>query len=172
MRKTLGETTAWCPELFEQGAIAIRSEDFLASDPAPLPDEVEFDRVEGMLWGLAVGDSLGVTSEGLRPVDRQEFFGEVRDYLPLRNTSRREGIPSDDTVICLRARPGVRRAAREMANRTRPIWTDVALLWDVAAQRPRGLTNEYVEAYRRGRLRVFAHRDAGLDGEPADPMVR
>ena len=99
MRKTLGETTAWCPELFEQGAIAIRSEDFLASDPAPLPDEVEFDRVEGMLWGLAVGDSLGVTSEGLRPVDRQEFFGEVRDYLPLRNTSRREGIPSDDTQM-------------------------------------------------------------------------
>jgi hypothetical protein len=68
----------------------------------------------------------------------------------------------------LQYRPGVRRAAREMTGRTRPIWTDVALLWDVAEPRPRGLTNDYVEAYRRGRLRVFTRRD-GLPG--GDPRV-
>ena len=70
----------------------------------------------------------------------------------------------------LHYRPGVRKAAREMASQTRPIWTDVALLWDVAVPRPRGLTNDYVEAYRRGRLRVFARRDAGPDGEPQVPQ--
>jgi hypothetical protein len=66
----------------------------------------------------------------------------------------------------LRYRPGVRRAAREMSSRTRPIWTDVALLWDVAEPRPRGLTSDYVEAYRRGRLRVFTRRDESPGGEP------
>jgi len=66
----------------------------------------------------------------------------------------------------LRYRPGVRRAAREMTSGTRPIWTDVALLWDVRDPRPRGLTSDYVEAYRRGRLRVFNRRDESPGGEP------
>lgn len=58
----------------------------------------------------------------------------------------------------LKYRPGIRRAAREMARQTRPVWTDVALLWDVDEPHPRGLTRDYAETYRRGRLRVFARR--------------
>ena len=51
--------------------------------PAPPPAaELDFDRVEGMMLGLAVGDSLGITSEGLYPEDRREYLGEIRDYLP------------------------------------------------------------------------------------------
>jgi ADP-ribosyl-[dinitrogen reductase] hydrolase len=65
-------------------------------------------RVRGMLLGLAVGDALGNTSEGLSPAERYKLFGrtlgdragDIRDYLP----NRREGgaavgLPSDDTQL-------------------------------------------------------------------------
>lgn len=86
-------------DLIEQGAIAIRPAEFLDSVPAPLPDDLSFSRIEGMLLGLAVGDSLGVTSEGLAPVNRRNLYGEIRDYLPLPRTGKREGVPSDDTQL-------------------------------------------------------------------------
>jgi hypothetical protein len=66
----------------------------------------------------------------------------------------------------LRYRPGVRKAAREMANRTRPPWTDIVLLWDVPGS-PR-MPESYVEVYRRGRLRVFARRPGGRSATPED----
>jgi hypothetical protein len=40
------------------------------------------DRIRGMLLGLAIGDSLGNTTEGQLPSNRRERYGEVRDYLP------------------------------------------------------------------------------------------
>ena len=52
-----------------------------------------------MLLGLAVGDALGITSEGLLPADRRQLFGEIRDYLPNRYTGKEEGYPSDDTQL-------------------------------------------------------------------------
>jgi ADP-ribosylglycohydrolase len=52
-----------------------------------------------MLLGLAVGDSLGVTSEGLAPEHRLGLFGEIRDYLAIPKTGLRVGIPSDDTQL-------------------------------------------------------------------------
>ena len=66
------------------------------------------ERVRGMLLGLAVGDSLGNTSEGMAPAERRDIYGstygdgrgDLRDYLP----NRREddlavGLPSDDTQL-------------------------------------------------------------------------
>jgi ADP-ribosyl-[dinitrogen reductase] hydrolase len=56
------------------------------------------DRTRGMLLGVAIGDSLGNTSEGMTPVERRRLHGEIVDYLPHpREDMRRIGFPSDDT---------------------------------------------------------------------------
>jgi ADP-ribosylglycohydrolase len=53
-----------------------------------------------MLIGLAIGDSLGNTTEGQLPSNRRECYGEVRDYLPNRYAGNRSvGVPSDDTQL-------------------------------------------------------------------------
>jgi ADP-ribosyl-[dinitrogen reductase] hydrolase len=58
------------------------------------------DRVRGALLGLAIGDSLGNTSEGMTPAERRRAHGEIRDYLPHpREEMRRIGFPSDDTQM-------------------------------------------------------------------------
>jgi len=61
---------------------------------------VAADRIRGMLLGLAIGDSLGNTSEGLSAAERETRFGEIRDYLPnpLENDTR-VGLPSDDSQL-------------------------------------------------------------------------
>lgn len=62
----------------------------------PVPD----DRIRGMLLGLAIGDALGNTSEGLTAAERAAEFGEIRDYLPNGNAGgTRAGLPSDDTQL-------------------------------------------------------------------------
>ena len=59
-----------------------------------------WDRVSGMLLGLAIGDALGITSESQMPSDRRARHGEIRDYLPNRYAEgRRVGLPSDDTQL-------------------------------------------------------------------------
>ena len=58
------------------------------------------DRVRGMLLGLAIGDALGNTSEGLTAAEREGRFGEIRDYLPNPHAGgTRVGLPSDDTQL-------------------------------------------------------------------------
>jgi ADP-ribosylglycohydrolase len=60
----------------------------------------DVDRIEGMLLGLAIGDALGNTTEGLIPADRRRRFGEIRDYLPNPYAAgARVGLPSDDTQL-------------------------------------------------------------------------
>ncbi|MGB5179646.1 MAG: ADP-ribosylglycohydrolase family protein, partial [Gammaproteobacteria bacterium] len=59
----------------------------------------------GMMLGLAIGDSLGNTSEGMSPSARRAAHGEIRDYLPNWNIQvqgmeqQRRGLPSDDTQL-------------------------------------------------------------------------
>ena len=48
----------------------------------PNPGIRSWDRVEGMLLGLAIGDSLGNTSESQVPAQRRQRYREIRDYLP------------------------------------------------------------------------------------------
>ncbi len=65
------------------------------------------DRVRGMLLGLAIGDALGNTSEGMTPAERREIHGtsrgelpsDIRDYLPNRREDMAVGLPSDDTQL-------------------------------------------------------------------------
>ena len=66
--------------------------------------EFDWDRIEGMMLGLAIGDSLGNTSEGLLPGDRRKKFGEVRDFLPNKHVETPpgqtpKGYPSDDNQL-------------------------------------------------------------------------
>lgn len=71
--------------------------------PPPRTECLGWDRVTGMLVGLAIGDSLGNTSESLVPADRKEVNGEIRDYLPNRHArGERVGLPSDDTQLAFR----------------------------------------------------------------------
>ena len=68
-----------------------------ATGPAPP------DRARGMLLGLAIGDALGNTSDGLSPGERKARWGEIRDYLPSERTGgRRVGLPSDDSRLAFR----------------------------------------------------------------------
>ena len=50
--------------------------------------------------GLAIGDSLGNTSESQNVAERRGSHGEIRDYLPNRKADfRLVGLPSDDTQL-------------------------------------------------------------------------
>ena len=61
---------------------------------------VSNDKMRGMLLGLAIGDSLGNTSESLLPLSRYKRHGEIRNYLGNWHASGRGvGIPSDDTQM-------------------------------------------------------------------------
>lgn len=53
-----------------------------------------------MFVALAAGDSLGNTSEGMRPEERRRRHGEIRDYLPNKYAGGNPtGVPTDDTQL-------------------------------------------------------------------------
>lgn len=90
-------------ELIDSGRLPIEEGEnaFLYTERPALPPSLDWDRVEGMMLGLAVGDALGKGSEGLLPDMRHSLFGEIRDYLRLRDTEIGDGrgYPSDDTQM-------------------------------------------------------------------------
>ena len=53
------ETLNW---LFETAQIRLRRGMIFDAAPMPVPDDFDFDRVEAMMLGLAIGDALGNTS--------------------------------------------------------------------------------------------------------------
>lgn len=61
--------------------------------------KVPFSKIKGMLLGVAVGDSLGATSEAMLPGERYRRYSEIKDYLPNRHTGLRKGYPTDDTQL-------------------------------------------------------------------------
>jgi ADP-ribosylglycohydrolase len=86
--------------LFNRQLIRLTRAPLFAYAPGPMGRDFSFDRIEGMMLGLAIGDSLGNTSEGMLPQVRQARHGEIRDYLPNRYAGgRRVGVPSDDTQL-------------------------------------------------------------------------
>jgi len=86
--------------LFETEAINLERSPLFDTPPSPLPDTFTFDRIEGMLLGVAIGDALGCTSEGQLPAFRESRYGEIRDYLPNRYANGASvGLPSDDTQL-------------------------------------------------------------------------
>jgi ADP-ribosylglycohydrolase len=94
------DNSALFNELLEQGGIALEPSPFLQGSPEPLPHDLAFDRVEGMLLGLAIGDALGSMTEGLLPDQRANRHSEVRDYLPNPLAGWRQvGLPTDDSQM-------------------------------------------------------------------------
>jgi ADP-ribosyl-[dinitrogen reductase] hydrolase len=87
-------------KLFKQHAINLKCGNIFDRSPEPLPNNFDFDRIEGMMLGLAIGDSLGRTTEGKLPGKRRSIYGEIRDYLPTHHTKEKAiGLPSDDTQL-------------------------------------------------------------------------
>ncbi|MGE5224224.1 MAG: ADP-ribosylglycohydrolase family protein, partial [Omnitrophica WOR_2 bacterium] len=87
-------------QLLHDGIARVQPSPLLRQAPDALPGSLTFDRVEGMLLGLATGDSLGNTTESMLPAARRAAYGEVRDYLANRKAGDRPvGLPSDDTQM-------------------------------------------------------------------------
>lgn len=64
---------------------------------------MSLDKAKGMLFGLAIGDALGNTTEGMTPRRRHQYHGEIRDYLPNRHADGKPvGTPTDDTQLAFR----------------------------------------------------------------------
>jgi ADP-ribosyl-[dinitrogen reductase] hydrolase len=92
--------TTLLEQLLSQGQIALEPAPFLKQAPSPLPEDWDFERVEGMLLGLAIGDALGNTTESQLPATRRQSHGEIRDYLPNRFANGHPvGLPSDDSQL-------------------------------------------------------------------------
>ncbi|MCY2994337.1 MAG: ADP-ribosylglycohydrolase family protein [Planctomycetota bacterium] len=81
------------------GEIALECSPFLDQAPDPLPATFSFDKIDGMMLGLAIGDALGVTTESWLPSRRQATYGEIRDYIPNKYIDEPIGFPSDDSQL-------------------------------------------------------------------------
>lgn len=86
-------------ELFDTAGIELHWSPLLDTAPPPLPGNVEFDKLEGMMLGLAIGDALGITTEPWLPSKRRAIHGEIRDYLPNKYVAAPIGFPSDDSQM-------------------------------------------------------------------------
>ena len=94
------DNTALLHQLLSQGLIALEEAAFLTLSPTPLPEKWDFERVEGLLLGLAIGDALGNTTESQLPTTRRQSHGEIRDYLPNQYAGGQPvGVPSDDSQM-------------------------------------------------------------------------
>jgi len=86
--------------LFDQCKIDIKRGALFDTRPPAMPEGFDFSRIEGMMLGLAIGDSLGNTTESMLPKNRRDAFGEIRDYLPNNHASGKTiGLPTDDTQL-------------------------------------------------------------------------
>jgi ADP-ribosylglycohydrolase len=90
------ETLQW---LFGEDKISVAWSPLFTEKPEPPLAKLDWDRVDGMLLGLAIGDALGASTEGLRPRFRKRIFGEIRDYLENPHTGQHLGYPTDDTQL-------------------------------------------------------------------------
>ncbi len=93
------ETQKLFESLLVAGNIRLSRGPLFEQTPKALPANFEFDKIEGMMLGLAIGDSLGITTEGLLPSERRARHGELRHYIPNRYVKVRKGFPSDDTQL-------------------------------------------------------------------------
>src|SRR5208337_3754817 len=79
--------------LLGQGKLDLLYGPILKDVPQPLPATATWDKVEGMLLGIAVGDALGLPTEGIRGWNYRPRYPTPLDYLPGENG------PSDDTQM-------------------------------------------------------------------------
>jgi ADP-ribosylglycohydrolase len=86
--------------LFQNHSIDANLPSKLLQESKPDNIDIPFSKIEGMLLGVAIGDSLGQSTESLTPSQRQKNYGLVEEYLPNKWANyRKVGIPSDDTQL-------------------------------------------------------------------------
>ncbi len=95
----MGRNRTTFERLLSTGEIRIRAAGLFRSTPPPLPSDFHFSRIEGMMLGLAIGDALGNSSEGMWPAKRRASLGEVRNYPRHPYWGECRGFPSDDTQL-------------------------------------------------------------------------
>jgi hypothetical protein len=76
----VSENRAILEMLFRSGEIALERSPLLDRAPEPLPSTFSFDKIDGMMLGLAIEDAIGITTESWLPAERQATYGEIRDY--------------------------------------------------------------------------------------------
>lgn len=95
------DTATQLDSLLASGIVRCRPSPWLHTQPPP--PQASFDRIGTMLYAVALGDSLGNTSEGLLPHERTRRYGHITGYLPTRHAGGQErGVPSDDTQLTFR----------------------------------------------------------------------
>jgi ADP-ribosylglycohydrolase len=99
MNDTRQHNSARLRRMFQDKAIRLERGAIFDLSLAPKGPEFDFDRVEGMLVGAAIGDALGNTSESKLPLARRRLHAEIRDYLASDQRGRAKGYPSDDTQL-------------------------------------------------------------------------
>ena len=85
--------------LFASGGIDLRRGELFDQSPAPLPTTFDWDRVDGMLLGLAIGDALGNTTESLLPERRRELLRRDPRLRAAQAAARTLATPTDDTQL-------------------------------------------------------------------------
>jgi ADP-ribosylglycohydrolase len=94
------DNTGLLQDCIANSLIRLHDADVLHRAPGPLPSEFDFQKVEGMLLGLAIGDALGAPTEGMLPDERHSHYGEIRDFLPSRNPDLGAlGAVTDDSQL-------------------------------------------------------------------------
>lgn len=95
------DNTQLLRDLMAKKLIRLRDGQILNQAPVPLPPSFKYEKIEGMLLGIAIGDALGATSEGLKPSHRRKLYGEIRDYQADRRPgqNRPSGVGTDDTQM-------------------------------------------------------------------------
>ena len=87
-------------DLISKGSIRVHDAPLFHTSPSPLHPSFDFNKVEGMLLGAAIGDSLGAPSEGMTPMDRNNRFGQITNFIPGKHPSHKAlGYPTDDTQL-------------------------------------------------------------------------
>lgn len=85
--------------LFCNGSIDLVPGRLFDRDPDSMPDDFDFDRVEGMMLGLVIGEALGMPTERWLPNRRRLTSGEIRDYPQGSQAGAPVELISDDMYL-------------------------------------------------------------------------
>ena len=154
------DNTQLLQELLADGKIRMLDNEILHESPSQLPNHFVFEKIEGMLLGLAIGDALGAPTEGKTAKQRQDLYGEIRDYLPNR---RGIGSATDDTQLAFKT--------------LEQLLTDGGLIPDELAkrfckERIWGIGNSTKEFIRNYKDRHIPWYEAGVDSLGNGALMR